>query len=150
MRSRSTTRSRTHGKTGTLEYNTWHAMKKRCNCPTSVDYPDYGGRGIKVCERWSAFANFLADMGERPTAKHTLDRIDNEGDYTPENCRWATLIEQARNKRNNRLLTHAGEALTLPEWSERTGIETGTLFARLRRGWSAERTLCTPVPKATS
>jgi hypothetical protein len=93
-------RLRTHGMKGTPEYNTWRAMMKRCNNPNDKAYKYYGGRGINVCERWRRFENFISDMGKRPTIDHSLDRIDNDGNYEPTNCKWATPKEQALNRRN--------------------------------------------------
>lgn len=123
-------------------------MLARCTNGKNRRYKDYGGRGIGVCERWYDFANFLADMGEKPKG-YSLDRIDVNGDYEPGNCRWATATEQARNKRNNTLLTHNGETHTIAEWGDILGIRHTTISTRLHSGWSVERAL-TPhkTPKA--
>lgn len=110
----------------------------------------YGGRGIKVCERWmESFANFIADMGARPSEEHSLDRIDNNGNYEPGNCRWATATEQSRNKRNNRLLTVFGETKPLSAWVEdsRCAVSRESLKDRVRRGWDVEKALTTPSAK---
>jgi hypothetical protein len=135
----------THGQSKTPTWRTWAGMRNRCNNPNNQKYPAYGGKGIKVCERWGSFENFVADMGERPSPKHSIDRIDNTGHYTPENCRWATPTEQANNKSTNRCVTFLGESLTVAEWSRRTGIPYFTLMYRIKAGWSAERALTEPV-----
>jgi hypothetical protein len=99
-------RFKTHGMTGTKVYRAWRSILRRCYNPNSIQFKDWGGRGIKVCERWRhSFENFLADMGEPPTAKHSIDRIDVDGNYTPENCRWATYKEQAQNVRRKLVRT---------------------------------------------
>jgi hypothetical protein len=120
-------------------------MKQRCYAPSHVSYPHYGGRGIRVCERWlKSFKNFLADMGPKPGHEYSLDRIDNDGNYEPGNVRWATRIEQCRNKRANRLLSHDGRTKTLAEWAEVTGVKAVTLSSRIRDGWSVGAALSTP------
>jgi len=133
----------THGETGTYTYSTWVNMKDRCRNPHSPDYPRYGGRGVHICERWLDFAAFLEDMGERPSCT-TLDRIDNNGDYEPCNCRWATKKEQGRNRRNNRTLTHDGETLCLSEWAERLNVVPNTIKCRLASGWSIDDAVTVP------
>jgi hypothetical protein len=125
---------------------TWVGMRARCNNPTTRHYDRYGGRGIKVCDRWQTFKNFLADMGERPPGK-SLDRIDNDGDYEPGNCRWATRIEQRRNRGDVKKVTLNGITLPMIDWAERLGITWSTVLARLRRGATPERALA-PVKVA--
>ena len=134
-----------HGKHDTSEHRIWRDMFGRCQCVTHASYADYGGRGITVCERWRDFANFLADMGERPSRRHSIDRINNSGNYEPSNCRWATPLEQSVNRRNNHIITYNGGSLTLSEWSKRLSIAETTLSKRLYSGWSDERALSTPV-----
>ena len=135
-----------HGMYDTAEYSIWRAMKSRCRGLNSVAFKYYGGRGIKICQEWSNnFVTFFADMGERPSDKHTLERINNDGDYKPSNCRWATRAEQNRNKRDTRLLTFRGETRCVTDWAKTLGISTGGLFYRLRHNWSIERALTTPV-----
>lgn len=124
----------------------WVSMKQRCHNEKSTGYHNYGGRGIKVCERWlDSFENFLADMGPRPSRQHQLDRIDNDGPYSPQNCRWATRSEQLRNTRRSCYLTFNGQTLHIIEWAARLGVEAGALRARLRRGWSVKKTLTKPL-----
>jgi len=91
-----------HGMTGSPEYMAWRNMKNRCSCETSNQYKDYGGRGIKVCNRWLRFENFLKDMGEKPSTNHQLDRINNDGNYEPDNCRWTISVTNSRNQRSSR------------------------------------------------
>lgn len=123
------------------EYRAWEAMHARCYSDTCISYPHYGARGIKVCERWQSFENFLDDMGPKPSRKHSLDRKDNDGDYTPENCRWATKVEQMNNRTNSRWLEHDGKRMTLAQWARELGITEAALESRLRKGWPLERAL---------
>ncbi len=122
---------RTHGMTREPIWNIWVDMRKRCRNPNAYAYERYGGRGISVCARWEEFANFFEDMGDRPSPKHTLDRIDNDGDYCKENCRWATRKEQARNRSSNRMLQAFGKTMTLAEWSIETGLNATTITRRI-------------------
>lgn len=138
-----TTGNYRHGYTGTKVHRTWLSMKRRCDNPNASNYYLYGGRGITYCNRWGRFENFLEDMGDVPEGM-SLDRIDNSKDYSPENCRWATTIEQANNKRNNRFIEHRGEKKTLSEWARVAGVSTRTLFARLNvQHWDMERAITT-------
>jgi len=108
-------------------------------------FSKYGGRGITVCDRWSHnFAAFLADMGLRPTPKHSVDRIDGTGNYEPSNCRWATPVEQALNKRTAAIITAHGESRHISEWERSAGMTAGTIRGRLDRGWSPERAVSEP------
>lgn len=126
-------------------YQAWDDMTQRCTNPNFRQYKDYGGRGIIICERWKKFTNFLRDMGEPTTNKHTLDRINNNGNYCKSNCHWATRKQQQRNKRNNHLITFGGKTQCLFSWAEETGIKYQTIQGRLGRGWSIEKTLTTQV-----
>lgn len=125
----------------------YDTMLQRCYNPRKMHYDRYGGRGIVVCERWRvSFDAFLADMGRRPGPGYSLDRIDNDGPYSPENCRWATRQEQARNRTSNRRLTHNGVTRTLQEWAEATGIGRAVIGARLDKlGWDIAKALGTPT-----
>lgn len=113
-------------------------MRQRCENPNDQAFANYGGRGITVCERWKAFENFAADMGERP-AKAELDRRNNDLGYSPDNCRWLTKSENQRNKRSNRLLTHNGKTACLSEWAEITGMSRSAISSRVLRGWPVEQ-----------
>jgi len=125
----------------------WVAMRQRCTNPNHKNWKHYGGRGIRICERWNSYAAFLEDMGARPVGK-TLDRYPNpDGNYEPGNCRWATPTEQARNMRRNLRLTLNGVRLTAVEWEELREFPDGTLHRRKRAGWSDERALSTPSRK---
>ena len=121
-------------------------MRTRCTKPSHVAWPRYGGRGIRVCSRWLDFRNFIADMGPKPSPHHSLDRFpNNDGNYTPTNCRWATRKEQARNAGRRRLFTVGGRTQYLTEWAQETGITISTLWARIHAGWKPDRVVTTPV-----
>ena len=136
----------THGMSHTKAYRCWGLMKDRCENPKGKHFPEYGGRGITVCEEWrQSFEIFLQDMGEPPSPTHTIERIDNDGPYSPTNCRWATRKEQARNTRRNVLYTYQGECLTLAEWAEKVNKPYKVLHHRISRGWTVEETLTIPL-----
>lgn len=130
----------THGASGTLQYVAWQLMHDRCSNPNNENYHRYGARGIKVCERWRSYELFLADMGPRPPGL-TLDRMDNDGGYRPDNCRWATRQQQSRNQSCNRRITAHGETRVLVEWAELSGIPRERIANRLKRGWIPERAI---------
>ncbi len=128
------------------EFDVWVGMNSRCHNPSYPAFYRYGGRGISVCEKWHhSYANFISDMGRKPTPSHTIERLNNNGNYEPSNCKWATRKEQANNRRTNHFMTHAGKTLTASQWSEILGIHSLTLVARSKRGWSDEKTLTTPL-----
>jgi hypothetical protein len=135
--------NRKHSKTGTTEYRAWAHMKARCSNPNHVDFHNYGGRGIKVCQRWSeSFEAFLEDMGQRPSDMTSIDRIDVNGDYSKDNCRWANAYIQSRNKRTNRYYSLNGIELCLSDWATKLGIGVPSLMERLRN-WPIEKALTT-------
>jgi hypothetical protein len=149
MRELSTTRSTRHGcASGGMAnpaHRAWSDMKSRCYNPRNNRYYRYGARGIQVCDRWlHSFENFLADMGPRPSPKHSIDRIDNDKDYCPENCKWSTAREQARNRSSCRYLEHNGRRMLISDWAAELGVNRALLTKRLKRGWSVEQTLTTP------
>lgn len=138
----------THGMCWTREYEVWCHIIQRCKNPNEQNYPNYGGRGITVCDRWrESFEEFYADMGPKPSPKHTIERINNAGNYEPENCRWATRKEQDRNKRSNRLVIIDGTTMTLFDAVEESGLNYKTVLSRIVRGWSVERALGTAARK---
>lgn len=112
----------------------WSAMRARCLNPSNHAFAYYGGRGITVCERWASFANFVEDMGPKPSSKHSIDRIDNDGNYEPSNCRWATPREQAANRRSSVWITHAGKRMVAAEWARAIGRDRHTIVNAVRRG----------------
>lgn len=134
------------GGKATLEYSTWKRIKRRCYNVNDKDYPDYGGNGIGVCDEWrNDFSAFLRDMGRKPSAAHSIDRIDNSRGYEPGNCRWATPTEQVRNRSNAVRITFNGETLSVAQWAERIGVRYSTLAARLRAGIAVERAVTMPL-----
>jgi len=131
----------THGMTGSPAYKSWQAMKDRCYRESHIEYKRYGAVGIQVCKRWrNSFENFLQDMGERPDGM-SLERKDSSKNYSPSNCKWADVYEQANNRRNNRLITCNGVTQTLARWSRQLDIGAATISLRIKRGWSVERAL---------
>lgn len=121
----------THGMGHSTENRTWSMMRNRCLNPKSDQYLLYGGRGITICKRWDKFENFIKDMGFKPSSKHSLDRINTNGNYSKKNCRWATQKEQCRNKRTNKMVTYKGKTLCLMDWAEKTGVPYKVLWNRL-------------------
>lgn len=135
---------KTHGLSTERVYAIWCGMWTRCTNPNRDGWPDYGGRGITVCDRWRSFENFLQDMGQPPPG-HSIDRIDVNGNYEPTNCRWATRAVQARNSRRTRLFTYQGETLPMKDWAARVGMSYWSLRWRLDDGWPIEQALTKPM-----
>lgn len=138
--------NKTHGLSKTREYSIWCGMKDRCYNENNERYSYYGGRGIKICDRWlESFENFVKDMPPIPGPKYSIDRINNDGNYEKGNCRWATAKQQANNKSNNHLLTYKGQTKNVQEWAGFLGINRLTIKSRIKMGWTDEEILCIPV-----
>lgn len=138
----------THGMHNTPEHRAWQKIIQRCTNPKAHNFKRYGGKGVKVCDRWRQFENFYADMGPKPTAKHSIDRYPNlNGDYEPGNCRWATATEQNCNKTNNHLVSYRGTEMALMDAIRASGnlVSRETVRRRLALGWPAEKALETPA-----
>jgi hypothetical protein len=137
----------THKLSKSNEHAAWASMKSRCTNINVPEYNNYGGRGIQVCDRWlNSFEAFLEDMGPRPTSQHSIDRFpNNDGNYEPSNCRWATRQEQDNNKRTNRLFMFYGKTMTLTQWSEISQVNRRTVMVRLKRGWPEKEAFWTPA-----
>lgn len=128
-------------------YGSWKAMQSRCYTQSDPSYSDYGGRGIRMCDRWlgqGGLSNFLADMGPKPDKHYSVERIDPNGNYCPENCRWANPFEQSNNRRGLNWITHNGKTQTITQWNRELGLGVGGLELRLRRGWSLHEAISTP------
>ena len=130
-------------------YQIWHSMKKRCFNPTDSSYESYGKRGITVCVRWMTYKNFAEDMGPRPP-NTTMDRKENDGDYEPGNCHWASREQQANNTSRNRHIEFRGERLTASQWTKKLGVNRWVLYGRIKSGWSDEEIISTPFRSETS
>jgi hypothetical protein len=128
------------------ELSCWRGFIRRCTDPKDDSFSYYGGRGISVCERWlNSYPAFLENMGRKPSPKHSLDRIDNDGNYEPGNCRWATKTQQMRNRRGRRVITFFGRPMPASEAAEMVGLKYDAFLLRLDRGWTEERALLTPL-----
>lgn len=142
VRNRSITHSRTHTKL----YTIWIQMRGRCKNKANSSYKNYGGRGITVCKEWEQFENFYFDMGDPPKGL-TLERINNDGNYEPSNCKWATRKEQSNNSRKNTIIEYNSQRLTIAEWARKAGLKYNTLLMRLNRNWPIERALIREIKR---
>lgn len=129
----------------TPEYNVWVLIRQRCLNPDDPSYVNYGGRGVRICQRWETFENFLKDMGTRPAPNYTVERKNNDGNYSPRNCVWKPRSEQSRNRRTTFWFEASGERLCLAELARRNSMKPAVLNGRLRRGWSLGEALSTPL-----
>jgi hypothetical protein len=128
-----------------LTYRSWQMMKDRCTNPKSPNYKNYGGRGIVFTSDWADYNVFKDDMGERPSTDYSLDRINNDGNYSPDNCRWATREEQNNNRRSSRILDFGGRSMSVSQWARSVGIKEKTLYARINdHGWTVSKALSKP------
>lgn len=125
-----------HGLNGTPVHGAWRHMHDRCRTEKNKEFKNYGGRGISVCKEWSSFEVFFADMGHPPTPNHSLDRVENDSDYSKNNCRWATPTEQSMNRRVARLVSISGVTKPLTAWARELGLKPDTVFSRLAYGWT--------------
>lgn len=143
---KSTARKHGHAFKGhiTREYRIWENMRQRCRNPKASHYDRYGGRGIGICKRWDDYAAFYADMGPCPSLRHSLDRIQNDGDYSPDNCRWATHTEQMRNSSRIKLVQVGGQEVPVSHAIRASGISPQTFYRRIAEGWDVERALSEP------
>lgn len=136
-----------HGMSHSPEYVVWASMLSRTRYPSHGSFANYGAKGIGVCDRWQEFVHFFADMGPRPSPAHSIERVDNDRGYEPDNCRWATLQEQRRNMRQNRHITVDGVTRIATDWARDFGINPNTFLSRLDHGWEIHRALSAPVRK---
>jgi hypothetical protein len=136
--------SSTHRQSGSPTYNVWCGMKARCNNPNDKNFYLYGARGIYVCARWGRFENFLSDMGARPSAGHSIERVNGLLGYSPDNCKWATAKEQGRNTTRNRMLEYGGTVKAMSQWCEELGLNYFTVRTRIRKGWPVKDAFYAP------
>ena len=143
-----TAHGHTAGRKVTPTFKSWLSMLARCYDEKNISYPHYGAKGIKVCERWrTSFEHFLADLGERPSRKYSLERNDSSKDYVPGNCRWATRVEQNRNRSSNVWIKVGVERLLLADWAKRLGTGESTIINRIKRGWTEKEAVTIPVQR---